>query len=209
MLLQLFDEGRLSDSDGNVVDFRNTIIICTSNLGSQQLGQLVLPDTDTSSSNSSSGDGGLGGDGTEQLQLHHLRQELGLEILKTQFPPEFVNRLDEVVVFNALSYSAVKQICSLQLQRIVGLLAESHGVELEFDHSVCVAIANSCYGTNTNIQFGARPIKRMIQREVLDSMADLIIEVCVCGYVYLYVSIWLDWYWYWYWCDADYVHLLS
>lgn len=155
MLLQLFDEGRLSDANGAVVDFRNTIVILTSNLGSQKL------------ANSLNSDG--------MVFTHKQRQELGQEIVRTRFPPEFVNRLDEVVVFDPLSYDTIKSICGIQLKRIVDLLKESHSIELHLDSSVTTALAQRSYEESR--EYGARPLKRLIQREIMDPLASCIIEV--------------------------------
>ncbi|MCR5172265.1 MAG: ATP-dependent chaperone ClpB [Treponema sp.] len=145
VLLQVLDDGRLTDGQGRVVDFKNSIIIMTSNLGSD----LILAQDDMS---------------TEQLkgQIDAL--------LKTKFRPEFLNRIDEIVMFNRLEQSAIASIVKIQLERIKSRLAERR-IQLEFDQSAVDFIAKNGFDRD----FGARPVKRAVQNYVENPLAKLIL----------------------------------
>ena len=136
VLLQLLDDGRLTDGQGRTVDFRNTIVIMTSNLG----GELWLN----------------GGGSREQIN----------QVLHAAFRPEFLNRIDEVVVFHTLDRQQLKQIVDIQLQRVMELLKDK-GYGLEVDDSARQYLAETGYDPD----FGARPLKRAIQRELQDPLA--------------------------------------
>jgi ATP-dependent Clp protease ATP-binding subunit ClpB len=136
VLLQLLDDGRLTDGQGRTVDFRNTIVIMTSNLGSE----LWLN----------------GGGSREQIN----------QVLHAAFRPEFLNRIDEVVVFHTLDRQQLKQIVDIQLQRVMELLKDK-GYGLEVDDSARQYLAETGYDPD----FGARPLKRAIQRELQDPLA--------------------------------------
>jgi len=139
ILLQILDDGRLTDSQGRVVDFKNTIIIMTSNLGSEYL---------------------LNGEEKEAMNL-----------LKTTFRPEFLNRIDEIIIFKPLSketqYKIVEKILSILQLR----LKQEH-IEVEFSDKAKGYIINSSYSH----EYGARPIKRFIQREIETVLAKAIIS---------------------------------
>jgi ATP-dependent Clp protease ATP-binding subunit ClpB len=137
VLLQLLDDGRLTDGQGRTVDFRNTVVIMTSNLGSQlwEGGQIVT------------------------------REEITL-ILQNHFRPEFLNRIDEIVVFHALKKEQLANIVDIQLRRVAGLLA-AKGYGLEVSDAAREYLAEVGYDPS----FGARPLKRTIQRELQDPLA--------------------------------------
>lgn len=139
VLLQLLDDGRLTDGKGRTVDFRNTVVIMTSNLGSQYLGEMA--------------------EGTPVLEIVH--QEL-----RRVFRPEFLNRLDEVLVFHKLSPKDMERIVTIQLNRLNQLLAPKR-IRLEASPEAVSFLATEGY----NPEFGARPLKRTIQRLVQDSLA--------------------------------------
>ncbi len=145
VLLQVLDDGRLTDGQGRVVDFKNTIIIMTSNLGSD----LILAQDDKS---------------TEQL-----KDQIDA-LLKTKFRPEFLNRIDEIVMFNRLEQSAIASIVKIQLERIKSRLAERR-IQLEFDQSAVDFIARNGFDRD----FGARPVKRAVQNYVENPLAKLIL----------------------------------
>lgn len=106
LLLQVFDEGRLSDSKGNAVDYRNTVILMTSNLGSDALASITATDAD--------------GEDPELAKeaVRKRKTEIATKLVHSHFSPEFVNRLDDVIVFNPLSEPAMLRICNLQLQKV-------------------------------------------------------------------------------------------
>ncbi len=140
ILLQVLDDGRLTDGQGRVVDFTNTIIIMTSNLGSEEI---------------------LAGNGSKD----HI-----LSIIERNFKPEFVNRIDEIVVFNPLGEEQVSKIVTLQLNLLRSRL-ESRGYRLEWSDNVIPYIAKVGFDP----QFGARPIKRAIQNEIENKLAKLLL----------------------------------
>src|SRR5581483_4178829 len=142
ILLQVFDDGRLTDGKGRVVDFTNTIIIMTSNVGSDVIQRnLQLPERDRRS----------------QQQL---KEEL-MGILRRQFRPEFLNRIDEIIVFHALTKEEIAQIVGLQLVK-VRRMAHGQGVTLEWDDSLVDHLAEAGYQP----EFGARELRRVIRAEV-------------------------------------------
>ncbi len=144
ILLQVLDDGRLTDSKGRVVDFKNTIIIMTSNLGSD----LILESKD------------------ESL----LKQQLN-ELMKKFFKPEFLNRIDEVISFNKLEKDDIKEIVKIQLNKVIKRLADNN-VELVFTDSAIDFISNKGFDSD----FGARPVKRVIQTYVENKLAALLLD---------------------------------
>lgn len=146
IFLQIFDEGRLTDGQGRVVDFKNTILVMTSNLGSEFLSDTSLD---------------------QDKRVHSVEA-----ILKNHFRPEFLNRLDSVVYFNPLSKSNIEDIVVVQIQNVLKRLKDNKGIELIIDESAKSYLAKKGYDPN----FGARPLKRLIDREVLDKIATLIIS---------------------------------
>lgn len=151
VLLQILDDGRLTDGQGRTVDFKNTIIIMTSNIGSEYILDVA------------------GQPKSEQ-------EKKIKEILLSNFRPEFINRLDEVVVFNALQSDQLATIVRLQLGILKNRLALKH-IALMLEDEVIEYIAKAGY----DAAFGARPLKRVIQREIQDPIASRIISGHVVG----------------------------
>ncbi|SAK85271.1 ATPase [Caballeronia calidae] len=151
ILLQLFDEGRLTDGKGRLVDFTNTIIIATSNIGSQVIQDNLRSDK-------------------KQLDYPALRDRL-MEILRHHFRPEFLNRVDEVVVFHALGKEQIRSIVDLQLAR-VQRTAAGQNIEVSFDNSLRNHLAEIGYDP----EFGARMLKRKIRAEVESQLADALLR---------------------------------
>jgi ATP-dependent Clp protease ATP-binding subunit ClpB len=145
VLLQIFDDGRLTDGQGRTVDFRNTVIIMTSNVGSQYLV-------------------GLNGEPEKA-------QELMMEALRRQFRPEFLNRIDDIVTFNTLSKEQIREIVEIQLGYIKTRLIERN-LKLKLSDSAEELIAERGFDP----EYGARPLKRAIQRMVLDPLAMKILK---------------------------------
>ncbi len=143
-LLQVLDDGRITDSQGRTVDFKNCVIILTSNIGSQHI---------------------LSVDNAEQ------RDALVMEQLKTFFRPEFLNRLDDTVIFQRLGDKEIERIVHIQIQRVQQRL-ERQGIELEVTSEVSSYIAEVGYDP----VFGARPLKRALQRNLLDSLSKCLLE---------------------------------
>lgn len=139
ILLQVFDEGRLTDGKGRTISFKNTVVIMTSNLAARE------------------------------IQDRASRDQI-LEIVRRSFKPEFINRLDEIVVFNALAAAEIEQIVDLQLTAVRARLVE-RGIELNVSSEVSKHIAQAGYDP----VFGARPLKRAIQTQLLDPLARAIL----------------------------------
>lgn len=138
VLLQLLDDGRLTDGQGRTVDFRNTVVIMTSNLGSE-------------------------------LWMNHaggVSRDQITQVLQSHFRPEFLNRVDEIVVFHSLDREALTKIVDIQLKRVAALL-EGRGYHLEVSDAARAYLGETGYDPN----FGARPLKRAIQREMQDPLA--------------------------------------
>ncbi|MDY6782797.1 MAG: ATP-dependent chaperone ClpB [Cyanobacteriota bacterium] len=148
VLLQILDDGRLTDSKGRVVDFRNTIIVMTSNIGSE----LILK---------------MAGD---DANYEKMRSRVITE-LRAQFRPEFLNRIDERIIFHTLKRDELRKIVDLQLQRLQRLLSEQK-ITLELTDAARDYIVEAGYDPT----YGARPLKRAIQRELENPMATKILE---------------------------------
>ncbi|MFM8278218.1 MAG: ATP-dependent Clp protease ATP-binding subunit [Cyanobium sp.] len=155
LLLQLLEDGRLTDSKGRTVDFKNTLIIMTSNIGSKVIEK---------------GGGGLGfefgGGDAEETQYNRIRSLVNEE-LKQYFRPEFLNRLDEIIVFRQLTREEVKEISEIMLKEVFGRMAEK-GIAL----SVSDAFKERLVDEGYNPSYGARPLRRAVMRLLEDSLAE-------------------------------------
>ncbi len=147
VLLQVLDDGRLTDGQGRTVDFRNTVIILTSNLGSEYLAQAEAETID-------------------EVVRHRV-----MEVVRGHFRPEFLNRLDEVILFKRLSRDNMTGIVDIQLLRLYKLLADRK-ITLDLDAGAKAWLGNAGYDP----VYGARPLKRVIQRELQNPLASLILE---------------------------------
>ena len=147
VLLQVLDDGRMTDGQGRTVDFTNAIIVLTSNLGSEFLANLA----DGADSEAASAD--------------------VMEMVRTHFRPEFLNRLDEIILFHRLSREHMSAIVDIQLAHLRALLAERN-IALELDPAALTWLANTGYDP----VFGARPLKRVIQRHVQNPLATMILD---------------------------------
>lgn len=185
LLLQVFDEGRLTDSQGRVVDFRNTVIIMTSNLGSDILGKLKKSQDsanygENTSIKEDAGEAMIDQNGdvnaTEAMKAidNISRAEVATKIVHQHFSPEFVNRLDEVVVFNSLTDDALMRICHIQLEKVKLLLHEK-----KIDFHISEDASKAVTKRGTDLTYGARPLKRFIQNDIMSPLANLILEVSI------------------------------
>jgi ATP-dependent Clp protease ATP-binding subunit ClpC len=157
LLLQVMDEGRLTDSLGRRIDFKNTILIMTSNVGTRQLKDFGK---------------GVGFNTIETPEMDaEFSQGVIQKALSKTFAPEFLNRIDEVIVFNPLSKDAIKSIIDLELKGLFGRIT-SMGYRLELTPEAKDFIAEKGY----DAQFGARPLKRAIQRYLEDELADIVLS---------------------------------
>jgi ATP-dependent Clp protease ATP-binding subunit ClpB len=145
ILLQILEDGRLTDGQGRTVDFRNTVIIMTSNLGSHVLQDASIPEPE--------------------------KQRLVMEAVRANFRPEFVNRVDEIIIFKPLTREQIKSIVEIQLERLRKRLGERR-IRLELTPAAMDLIASEGYDPT----YGARPLKRVIQRRLQDPLAMALLD---------------------------------
>ena len=155
ILLQVLDDGRLTDNKGRVVDFRNTIIIMTSNMGSQIIQENFAKAFD--------------GEALQEEVVERTREAV-VEMLKVHLKPEFLNRIDEIVMFEPLTRRDIEQIVDIQMGIISRMLAQN-GIKLEYSVAAKELIARWGYDP----LFGARPVKRVLQREVINALSKQIL----------------------------------
>jgi ATP-dependent Clp protease ATP-binding subunit ClpC len=172
MLLQIMEEGRLTDSFGRHIDFRNTILIMTSNIGSHLL----------------TAGGGLGfakadAQADEQQKHKKLRDNVLAEVQR-QFRPEFLNRVDELVVFNPLTESDLRRIVDLQLKEVLERI-RSRGMSLELDDKAVRFLIKRGF----NSDYGARPLRRAIERYVEDPLAEEVLKLGEIVQATIYVTV--------------------
>jgi ATP-dependent Clp protease ATP-binding subunit ClpB len=147
VLLQVLDDGRLTDGQGRTVDFRNTIIVMTSNLGSDVLASL-----------------------DEDADVEMARAQV-MRVVREKFRPEFLNRLDEVILFRRLARGDMAHIVEIQLAHLRRLLADRK-ITLELDQAATAWLGEAGYDP----VYGARPLKRVIQRNLQNALAQAILE---------------------------------
>lgn len=147
VLLQVLDDGRLTDGQGRTIDFSNTIIIMTSNVGSQMIMDFTGDD------------------------LSVLDNKM-LDVLRQHFRPEFLNRIDDIVIFDRIHEQAMRAIVDVQLERVARHVKDSRDITLAFDESVRDMLARDGYDPS----FGARPLKRLVQKRILDPLALELID---------------------------------
>jgi ATP-dependent Clp protease ATP-binding subunit ClpB len=150
VLLQILDDGRLTDGQGRTVDFKNSIVIMTSNIGSPRI---------------------LEYRGDFEGRDYGRMKDAVLEELRRHFRPEFLNRVDELIVFHSLSEEQLKRIVEIQLTRLRSRLAERH-IGIELTDAARTHLVRTGYDPN----YGARPLKRAIQKEIETPLARLVLE---------------------------------
>lgn len=156
LLLQVMDEGRLTDSYGRTVDFKNTVIIMTSNIGTRQLKEFGK---------------GIGFAAQTRTDDKEYSRSVITKALNKSFAPEFINRLDEIITFDQLDIEALTKIIEIELKGLFERI-ESLGYKLEIDDEAKRYVASKGY----DVQFGARPLKRSIQNNLEDGLAELILN---------------------------------
>ncbi|MEO5629939.1 MAG: AAA family ATPase, partial [Thermomonas sp.] len=155
ILLQVLDDGRLTDGQGRTVDFRNTVIVMTSNLGSQQIQDM---------SDNSEG-------GVDSPEAYMQMKAAVMGVVQAHFRPEFINRLDDIVVFHALDKQQIRQIARIQLRGLEKRLAE-RGITIELTDAAYALLANAGFDP----VYGARPLKRAIQQQLENPLATKILS---------------------------------
>jgi ATP-dependent Clp protease ATP-binding subunit ClpB len=151
ILLQVLDDGRLTDNKGRLVDFKNTIIIMTSNMGSHIIQEAM-------------------NNGKSETDMDGVHRQV-MELLRKSIRPEFLNRIDEVVMFKPLNEDEIKGIVRIQLQMLQKMLKKNQ-VDLDMTEEAITYISNHSYDP----QFGARPVKRFMQRHVLNELSKMILS---------------------------------
>ncbi|MEK7185513.1 MAG: AAA family ATPase [Patescibacteria group bacterium] len=156
ILLQVLDNGRLTDAKGRVVNFKNTIIVMTSNVGAQYIDRMQKI--------------GFGVETSEKQSYDEVKSKL-LNSLKDYFKPEFLNRLDDIVTFDVLSHEAIEKIVRIQIELVKERLTQKE-ISLDVSEPAMAYLAREGY----NPQYGARPLKRLIQNKILNPVASLILS---------------------------------
>jgi ATP-dependent Clp protease ATP-binding subunit ClpC len=157
LLLQILDEGHLTDAFGRKVNFTNTLIIMTSNIGAKKVSEFG---------------GGVGfTTSSSETQQYEVKKTIIQKSLKQQFNPEFLNRIDDIILFNPLGEEALKKIVKLEMDRLVNRLNEKK-YQITFD----ISVLNEIIKRNKEEQYGARPIKRIIQSLCEDFLSDEILK---------------------------------
>jgi len=155
ILLQVLDNGRLTDSKGRTVNFKNTVIILTSNIGAEYIDKMEKIGFDEGS--------------TENNQYEDAKKNVE-KALKQNFRPEFLNRLDDIIIFDILEQKTIKEIVGLQIEEVKKRLFEKN-INLKASDAVVSFLAKEGYDPH----YGARPIKRVIQNKILNQLAKLIV----------------------------------
>jgi ATP-dependent Clp protease ATP-binding subunit ClpB len=156
VLLQVLDDGRLTDSKGRTVDFKNTIIIMTSNLGSHLISEKIATDFSRNGSR-------------WEAAFEELKEEL-LRLLRQSIRPEFLNRVDEVIIFKPLGAKDIREVVDLQLRRVSELI-QKRGIRCEFSAAAKDWLGEAGYDP----MFGARPLKRVIQKQIINPLSSRIL----------------------------------
>lgn len=155
ILLQVLDEGRLTDNTGRTIDFKNTVIILTSNIGTRQLKEFGQ---------------GIGFNAPSRTDSKEYSRSVIQKALNKTFAPEFLNRLDDIIMFDQLSRDAILKIVDIELKGLIGRI-EDMGYHLEMDDAAKQFLATKGY----DVQFGARPLKRAIQNYLEDELSELLV----------------------------------
>jgi ATP-dependent Clp protease ATP-binding subunit ClpC len=155
VLLQVLDNGRLTDSKGRTVNFKNTVIIMTSNIGAEHIDKMETI--------------GFASDTSAKTKYEETKANVE-KALKDHFRPEFLNRLDDVIIFDILSEKAIEEIVNIQIEKVGERLLEKQ-IKIKLARSVYAFLAKEGY----NPHYGARPLKRVIQDRILNPLAQLII----------------------------------
>ena len=157
ILLQVLDDGRITDSQGRTVDFKNTVIIMTSNAGA---GSIISPKRLGFASKD------------DEKQNYEAMKASVMEEVRRMFKPEFLNRIDEIIVFHALNKEQMKQIVTILFKELISQCQEQMGITLKIRDSVKTHLVDSAY----DVKYGARPLKRAIHTQVEDPLADALLS---------------------------------
>jgi ATP-dependent Clp protease ATP-binding subunit ClpA len=170
ILLQIFDNGRLTDAKGRVVNFKNTIIIMTSNVGSEYVREMETLGFTTSRDN-------------QEKKTSELKDKI-YHSLENRFRPEFLNRLDEIIIFDSLTPENLKEIVNIQIERVEKRLRERE-INLKVSPEALSVLAKEGYDP----RYGARPLNRLIQTKILNPIAEFIVRGKIFPGGIIFVSV--------------------
>ena len=156
ILLQILDDGRLTDNKGRLVDFKNTIIIMTSNIGAMAIQEMMTKDNDN--------------DFDTEKRFDEMRNKV-MEILRQFMKPEFLNRIDDIIMFTPLSKEQIINVVAMQFNSLKKML-KRNDIEIEMTSEAMKHIAETSY----DVRYGARPVKRMMQRELINDLSKMILS---------------------------------
>lgn len=154
ILLQILDDGRLTDNKGRLVDFKNTIIIMTSNIGAMAIQEMMTQNSDTG----------------PDSDFEEMRNKV-MEILRQFMKPEFLNRIDDIIMFTPLSKEQIINVVSMQFHSLKKML-KKNDIDIEMTSEAMKHIAETSY----DVRYGARPVKRMMQRELINNLSKMILS---------------------------------
>ena len=161
ILLQILDDGRLTDNKGRLVDFKNTIIIMTSNIGAMAIQEMMTKNSERRTLNS---------DTDSDSDFEEMRNKV-MEILRQFMKPEFLNRIDDIIMFTPLSKEQIINVVSMQFHSLKKML-KKNDIDIEMTSEAMKYIADTSY----DVRYGARPVKRMMQRELINNLSKMILS---------------------------------
>ena len=161
ILLQILDDGRLTDNKGRLVDFKNTIIIMTSNIGAMAIQEMMTKNSERRTLNS---------DTDSDSDFEEMRNKV-MEILRQFMKPEFLNRIDDIIMFTPLSKEQIINVVSMQFHSLKKML-KKNDIDIEMTSEAMKHIAETSY----DVRYGARPVKRMMQRELINDLSKMILS---------------------------------
>ena len=157
ILLQILDDGRLTDNKGRLVDFKNTIIIMTSNIGAMAIQEMITKNEELEAQSS-------------DADFEEMRNKV-MEILRQFMKPEFLNRIDDIIMFTPLSKEQIINVVSMQFHSLKKML-KKNDIDIEMTSEAMKYIAETSY----DVRYGARPVKRMMQRELINNLSKMILS---------------------------------
>ena len=163
ILLQILDDGRLTDNKGRLVDFKNTIIIMTSNIGAMAIQEMMTKNSERRTLNSDT-------DTDTDSDFEEMRNKV-MEILRQFMKPEFLNRIDDIIMFTPLSKEQIINVVSMQFHSLKKML-KKNDIDIEMTSEAMKHIAETSY----DVRYGARPVKRMMQRELINNLSKMILS---------------------------------
>ncbi len=163
ILLQILDDGRLTDNKGRLVDFKNTIIIMTSNIGAMAIQEMMTKNSERRTLNSDT-------DTDSDSDFEEMRNKV-MEILRQFMKPEFLNRIDDIIMFTPLSKEQIINVVSMQFHSLKKML-KKNDIDIEMTSEAMKHIAETSY----DVRYGARPVKRMMQRELINNLSKMILS---------------------------------